>query len=407
MSVLVVLSVILVFYLIYHFRSVVMLVFTGIVISISMMPVVDWLHQHKLTRSLSVILIYLGLLLLIIGIIFLVIPQTIHQVMVLTPRFETFYTDSKTALHNSPFPFIRQWVSNLPASLSSIFLANPPGAEGTALRSITWTFNIVLSILSALFTLIVVLLLGFYWTLEEERIEYAFLLLMPLDKRESTRDVIQELKNRIGGFVRGQGLLGLAIGVMTFIAYTLIGLPSVLSLAFLAGVFELIPVIGPTLGAIPALLVALTYSPSKVLLVILVTVLIQELENNLLAPRIMKKTVGVNPIVTILSIIAFGSIFGFPGFLMAIPLAAVIQVIIDRMLLHPDGSILEVPAGRDRLSKLNYEAQEFVQDIRSLIRRKEAGTVSEDIDEIEDAIELIAIDLESLLAQPVDQDHSP
>ena len=87
--------------------------------------------------------------------------------------------------------------------------------------------------------------------------EYAFSLLLPLEKRESTREVIKDIETRVGGFVRGQGLLALAIGVMTLVAYIFIGLPSVLSLAFLAGVFELVPVIGPTLGAIPALLVAL------------------------------------------------------------------------------------------------------------------------------------------------------
>lgn len=402
-----ILSVILFFYFLYHFRTLAIFVFIGIVISISMAPVVDWLHQHKLPRAFSVILIYLGILTFLIGFIFLVIPQTIHQVILITPRFENLYTALKTALQNSTYPFIRQWVSSLPSSLSSISMPDSPAAGESALNSISWTFNTILSILSALFTLIIVLLLGFYWTLEGERVEYAFLLLLPLGKRDSTRELIQEIKNRMGGFVRGQGLLALAIGGMSFVTYSVIGLPSALSLAFIAGTFELIPVIGPTLGAIPAVLVAFATNPSKVLWVILATILIQELENHILAPRVMQKTVGVNPMVTILAIIAFGSMFGFPGVLMAIPLAAVVQVVLDRVLLHPEGPVIKVPIGRDGLSKLGYEADEFVRDIRMHIRRKEAGNADNDSDEIEDAIESIASDLQGLVAKSVPQDDVP
>ncbi len=402
-----ILSVILGFYFLFQFRILAMLVFIGIVSSISMAPVVDWLHRHRLPRAFSVILIYLGLLTFFIGLIFLVIPQTIHQLILLMPKFENLYSVSRTALQNSAYPFIRQWVSSLPSSLNSVIVPNSPVAAGTALSSISWTFNTVLSILSGLFTLIVILLLGFYWTLEGDRVEYAFLLLLPAGKRESTRTLIQEIKNRMGGFVRGQGLLALAIGGMALVTYSIIGLPSVLSLAFLAGTFELIPVFGPALGAIPAVLVAFATNPSKVLWVILATILIQELENQILAPRIMQKTVGVNPMVTILSIIAFGSMFGFPGVLMAIPLAAVVQVILDRVLLHPEGKIIEEPIGRDGLSKLSYEAEEFVQDIRMHIRRKDAVNADEGSDEIEDAIESIASDLEGLLVTMVHQDNVP
>jgi hypothetical protein len=194
---------------------------------------------------------------------------------------------------------------------------------------------------------------------------------------------------------------------MSLVTYSIIGLPSVVSLAFLAGVFELIPVIGPTLGAIPAVLIALATNPSKILWVILATIIIQQLENHILVPRIMQKTVGVNPIVTILSIIAFGSMFGFPGLLMAIPLAAVAQVILDRFLLYPEGPTIKIPVGRDGLSKLGYEAEEFVRDVRMHIRRKETGETDEASDEIEDAIESIASDLEGLLVKNVQQDNVP
>jgi predicted PurR-regulated permease PerM len=404
-GILVVLSVFVFFMLLNHFREEMILVFAGIVISISMAPAVDWLHQKKLPRSISVMLIYAGLLALLVGFIFLVIPQTLQQGTALAPRVESMYKSAISYLQSSPYLFLRQWGSNLPPNLGSLVAPSSPGTGNTALNSISWTLNIAQSVLDGLFTLSIVLLIAFYWTLEGERAEYAFLLLLRGEKRESTYQIIKDIESRVGGFVRGEGLLACAIGGMALIAYFIIGLPSVLSLAFLAAVGELIPVFGPTLGAIPALLVALDGNPTKILWVILATISIQFFENHFLAPRIMQKTVGVNPIVTILSIIGFGSLFGFPGLLMAIPLAATAQVILARLILDPAGPSLEAPTGRDRVSKLSYELQEFVQDVRKRVRLKEAGSADGDSDDVEDAIEAIATDLDGILAQNIQPDN--
>jgi hypothetical protein len=158
-------------------------------------------------------------------------------------------------------------------------------------------------------------------------------------------------------------------------------------------------VLGPTLGMIPAVLVAFAYDPSKVIWVIAAGALIQLLENNLLAPRVMQKTVGVNPLVTLLAIVAFGALFGFAGLLLAIPIAAIVQIILDRSLLRPQMSGLTAPVGRDRASKLRYDTQEYVLDLRNLARRPVAGSAQPDPDPIEDALEAIALELDQVLAQ--------
>ena len=327
----------------------------------------------------------------------------LQQVNTLTPSIDALYGALKSALQNAPYAYLQQWSGYLPASLSAISVPPSPAASGALINSFSWTLNIAQSILDGLFTLSVVLLIGFYWTIEGERVEYAFSLLLPPEKRESTREMIRDIETRVGGYVRGIGLLALAIGGMTLVAYFFIGLPSVLSLAFLAGMFELVPLFGPTLGALPALLVTLESNPSKILWVILVVCLIQFLENHFLAPRVMKKTVGVNPIVTILAMTGFGFLFGFVGTLMAIPLAAVFQVILERSLLRPEGAQIKAPPGRDHLTKLSYEAQEFVQDVRKLVRQKTAGDQN---DEVEDAIESIAAQLDGLLSQTIEPDDS-
>ena len=113
----------------------------------------------------------------------------------------------------------------------------------------------------------------------------------------------------------------------------------------------------------------------------------------------MHKTVGVNPMVTLLAIVAFGALFGFAGLLLAIPMAAIIQIILDRSLLRPQTSGLEAPAGRDRLSKLRYDAQEFVVDIRNLAQHKVTGSAQSELDPVEDSLEEIAMELDHALAQ--------
>jgi predicted PurR-regulated permease PerM len=377
------------------------IVFTGAIVSMAIAPGVDWLHRRKFPRSLSVILIYLLLLGLLIGFIYLIVPQIIQQITAIVPRVESYYLDFRAGLVSSPYSLIRQIAGQLPPAISLRPIPIPPAPDGNSLDGVTQTLNTAGAALGGLFTLFAILLIGFYWTLESERVLRSLLLPVPVDKRESTREVIAEIATRVGEYVRGQGLLAGTIGIVTLAAYLAIGLPSALALALLAGMFELVPVLGPALAAIPAILVALATDPSKVLLVIGISALIQFLGNSFLAPRVMYKTVGVNPVVTLLSIAAFGSLFGFAGLLLAIPIAAVIQILIDRSLLHPTAPVLEAPTGRDRLSKLRYDAQELVLDVRKLIRRKESGDNHEESDEVEDAIEAIALDLDSVVAQTV------
>jgi predicted PurR-regulated permease PerM len=400
---LVVLLVVVGFLLLYRFRLVAVIVFSGIIISIAIAPGVNWLQRRGLPRSLSVILIYLVLLVLLIGSIVLLVPPIAEQVTATVPRIESYYQDLKSALVNSPLLALRQIASQLPSQLNLTPSTAASPAAGS-LDAIGQVLNATGVILSGLFTLTAILLIGFYWTMEGEGAMRALLLYLPNDKRESAREILSEIEMRVGGYVRGQGIMALTIGVADFVIFLLLGLPAALAVAVLAGLFEVVPVLGPTLGAIPAVLVAFSYDSSKVVWVIAAGALVQLLENNLLAPRVMHKTVGVNPIVTLLAIVAFGALFGFAGLLLAIPIAAIIQIILDRSLLLPQPSGLEVPLGRDRLSKLRFDVQEFVVDVRKLAQRKPTGTAESEIDPVEDTLEGIAMELDQVLSTAAGSD---
>jgi hypothetical protein len=244
-----------------------------------------------------------------------------------------------------------------------------------------------------------VILLAFYWTLEGQRAVRYLVLLVPQNQREDIRIIYEEIELKVGNYIRGLFLVSLIVGGMALASYWIIGLPYALSLALIAGVFEAIPIIGPALGAIPAIAIALSTGDNSIVLGVIIAVLIiQAVENYILGPRILGHSVGVNPIVTLLALVTFTSLLGFAGALLAIPLAAVFQIVIDRFLLKSDVLEEDIPQGRDQISALRVELKELSTDVRKKIREKD-DEMGEDEDKVEDFLERIASDLDQVLVQ--------
>jgi predicted PurR-regulated permease PerM len=210
-----------------------------------------------------------------------------------------------------------------------------------------------------------------------------------------------EMETKIGAYIRGLSILSLAVGVMATIAYVAIGLPSALVLGLLAGVFEAVPVVGPVLGAVLPVLLALAVAPDKVIWVIVATIVIQQAENNLLVPRVMDKAVGVSPIVSILALLAFSTLFGLAGAVLAIPLAALIQILLNYAVFQRESARLAQPAGRGQVSALRYRAQELLHDVRNQMRYKQEAEDTAG-DQIEDLVEVATLGVEGMLAQALE-----
>lgn len=400
-STLVVLTVALAFLMLYRFRAALLIIFAGIVLSIAMAPGVNWLHRRNLPRAFGVIVIYFVLFAVLIGFVILIVPQLIEQINMAIPTIASYYQDVRANLLTSPYPLVRELALQLPNTINLLSNNVAPAGEPGALDTMTQTLTMVGSFTNGLFIIATILLIGFYWTLEGELALRSLLIAVPSDKREYARKIIEEINTRVGGYVRGQGILAITVGLATLVVYMLIGLPYALAVALLAGVFELVPVIGPTLAAIPAVLVALVSDPLKVLWVIAISALIQFLENNLLAPRIMHRTVGVNPIVTLLAIVAFGSFLGFAGLLLAIPITALIQVMLERSMLSPEDPMWQPSSGRDRLSKLRLDTQEYLLDLRKLARDNMPHSNGDADTTVQEALETIALDLDNILTQTI------
>ena len=235
-------------------------------------------------------------------------------------------------------PFIAKYCA-ADALRTDAFLSRvPAAAEGELLTQVTQTVFFANLVVKGILSILAVFLLAYYWTQESSGIIRTLLRLAPLNRRHDIQEFFYLAEAKIGGYVRGQGILCLLVGAAAFILYSMIGLPYTLVLALIAGVMEMVPIVGPALGAVPALLAALSTDPDKVIWVLIATGLIQMMENVLLVPRVMKNSMGVNPIIILLSLVAFSSVFGFAGALLALPLAAIIQLILDRILNPPESS---------------------------------------------------------------------
>jgi predicted PurR-regulated permease PerM len=287
----------------------------------------------------------------------------------------------------------------LPATLQGLSPIQQTGQQ--VLTSAGQALGYISSAARFIFMAIAILLLALHWTLEGPRNVQSLLQLIPKSHRESIGELISAIETKVGYFIAGQAVLCLIIGVMALIAYLIIGLPNALVLALVAGLMEAVPMVGPLLGAIPAGVIALSIAPSKLIWVIVATIVIQQTENILLVPRVMRRAVGVNPFVSLLSIFAFSSLFGIVGALMAIPIAAIIQLLLNRYVFHPTTVESEVLEGRDMVSRLRYEAKDLAQDLRKQARLKKEGSTLrvKQIDHVMDEIETITTDLDALLAQ--------
>src|SRR3990170_2890998 len=378
------------FWLLFRFYQVVFILFISILMGTVIRPIVNWFYQRGLPRIAGIILVYILLLALLVGFVLLLFPMIIEQGTKMVDTFPAYYQGLRQWLTSSPNLLLVRLGNFLPWSLTGSQTVQQTGEQ--VLASAEQALDYIALAINVVFITITVLVLTFHWSLDGPRVIQSLLTLIPTDKRESIQELVTAMESKVGFYIGGQGALCLIIGVMALVAYLLIGLPNALLLALLAGLLEAVPMVGPQLGAIPAAVVALSIAPSKLIWVILSTVVIQQLENSFLVPRVMRKAVGVNPFVSLLAIFAFSSIFGIAGALMAIPMAAIIQILLNRFVFKLEEPEPDISIRRDQASLLRYKAQDLAQDLRRQARIKKLGSAQmvRQIDKTMDEIESIA-----------------
>ena len=314
--------------------NVLLLLFIALLLGSALEPFVGSLHDHlPLGRGATILVVYVTFFVLVIGLAFVVVPAAIGQGQTVLARLPAF------------FDHVRDWASTLrPAALSrsitelvdsvaSTTTVKPPDPN-QVVQVGSAAANVAVSV-ATLLTLV------FFWLIEHARLQRYLLAYLPLDSRAGAREAWNEMETRLGLWVRGQLILMGAMGVSTGIAYSLLGLPGALILGLIAALFEAIPIVGPLLGAIPAILVATTVSPQLALVVAGVYVVIQLIEGSVLVPLVMRNTIGISPLLVLVSLLVGGAAGGLVGAFLAVPVAAAIEIALSRLQAR------EVPVAED------------------------------------------------------------
>jgi len=292
--------------ILWQIRTLIILLFVSFVLMEALNPAVTRLEKHKIPRPVGILILYIIILSVISFIVAGIVP-------ILTEQTTGLIQTLPQAVKN-----IRIFGSNA-IDLSSQFkiLENVPG--GIA--------KIAISVVSNVVSGFIILFLTFYLLLEKKNFSKYGYDIFGESGKEKMVAIIERLESRLGSWVNAEFFLMTIIGILSYIGYTILGLRYALPLAIFAGLLEAVPSIGPTVATALAALVGFTVSPITGILAIIVGTVIQLLENNIIVPRIMKKTVGFNPLVTILLIASGAKLGGVMGAILALPLFLTLQTI--------------------------------------------------------------------------------
>jgi predicted PurR-regulated permease PerM len=319
-------------YSLYVVREVLLSLYIAGLLAVGLSPVVRKIERHKLLsgryrvpRWLAILVLYVTFLLAVAFVLSLVIPPLVRQIRELVGNLPQ-YADRLQA------ELTRRGLVDANWSWSSLFqdMQMPSGV------AISGIFGALSGAVGALGKIVTVLLLPFYLLLEASALRTWLLQFVQADHRKRVDRIARAVTVKVGAWLNGQLVLGAVIGTTATVGLWLLGVPYFYVLGLIAAVGELIPVVGPILAAIPAILLAFTVSPQTALFVTLFCWGQQFVENNVLVPRIMERQVGVSPVAIITALLVGSSLLGFIGAILAVPSVAIIQVLVNEFLLPDD-----------------------------------------------------------------------
>ncbi len=320
-----VIFILILFWALFVLRDLVLVVLTAILIASAVEPATRWFKKYKVPRVMAVLIVYLlAGLIFAVSFYFLLIP---------------LLSETTTLL------------KDLPAHLTELEVWNPlqDGFFGQSvirdfsLREAINQANLALSgsfnflgaasiFFGGMLSFVLIIVLSFYLSVQEGGVSRFLRLVTPIKYEEYVLDLWRRSEVKIGLWVQGQIVLAVIVGVLTYLGLLLLGIPNALLLAFLAALMEIIPVFGPIIAAVPAIALGFLDGGLTVALIVVgLYVIIQQFESQLIYPLVVKKVVGLSPIVVILSLVVGFKLAGFLGILISVPLAAVVMVFLEDM----------------------------------------------------------------------------
>jgi len=339
------LVILIVTFLLYKMLDLVFVVLTAVVIASSVEPLIRWFSKYKVKRVFAVIISYIAVISIFAGLVYTFVPSILDEASTLLNTAPK-YLDTLTLwnpLNDSQLYNTSKIADNLSNSLDGgkqivAGISSGSGVDATVLSSIFSQLKeitsgvsggfvkVVSSVFGGVLSFILIVVLSFYLAVQEGGVERFLRLITPMRHEKYILDLWKRSQLKIGYYIQGQLLLALLVGVLVYLGLVIIGVKNALLLAVLAATFEIIPLFGPILAAVPAVLSAL--SDSGLTLALITTglyIIIHQFENHLLYPLVVKKVTGVSPILVILSILVGYKLAGFLGIILSVPITSVIM----------------------------------------------------------------------------------
>lgn len=309
----------------YLARDVIALFFISIIITAAIEPAIHWLGKKRIPRTGAVLIIYLALILILGIIIALIAPYLANQLKDFFHNFPLYAKKITKAFSGLENYFQSQGIS---FSIEGFF----KNIETGLLQSAGEIFSTTIGFFSGLLSLIVVFSITFYMSVQENGMKKFLVSVTPAEHQEYAVSLAERIKDKIGRWMQGQIFLMAIIFILDFLALYFLGIPYALILAIIGGILEIIPYIGPVIAAIPAVFLGFLVSPVTGFLALVAYIIIQQVENHIILPQIMKKAVGLNPVVIILALLAGAELGGFFGAILAVPVATALGVFISDLI---------------------------------------------------------------------------
>lgn len=317
--------ILLLLWFLYMVRDILLLIFLALIIVAAIDPIVDWFQKRKIPRAVTALVIYVVFLSVIGLAISLLIPPITTEIQQLGQSFPQLVEKASTY-----FNVLREFtVSHNLQENTRQFFANAAERLSQVGAGI---FTSTVSVIGGFFSFVVVLTITFYMTMQEKGSKKFFASVLPREHQEYVMGLVDRIEYKMGRWLQGQMFLMLFIFALDYFGLLLIGAPYALVLALVAGLLEIIPYIGPIISAVIAVAISFLHGPVTGLLVLGLFVLVQQLEGYVLTPLIMKRAVGLNPVVVIVALMIGAKLAGVMGIIVAVPVATVLGEIVNDLV---------------------------------------------------------------------------
>jgi predicted PurR-regulated permease PerM len=316
----------------YHVRDVLLLLYVAGLLAVGFSPIVRLIERQRLLpvgtrrfpRWLAILVLYVFILSALVSVGMLIFPPVIDQGQELWDQKSQMFEQAQRFLHE------RGLLQGEYITFEQAVERAPGAATGT--NVVSTVFGAVRGVLGGIVGFLTILILTFYFLVDSNNLQQTFLRLFPTRERPRVDAITRTITIKVSAWLGGQMLLAAIIGSTSVIGLWLLGVPFFYVLALISAVGELIPVVGPILAAIPAVAVASTVSFQKALLVIIFFLVQQQFENHVLVPKVMSRQVGVSAVTVIVALLVGGRLLGIVGALLAVPTAAILQVLFAELL---------------------------------------------------------------------------